>query len=100
VAQRTKEIGIRAALGAQSADIVRTVLAQAVAPVAVGLLLGGVGGYAVSSLMRSELYGIDLLDPGAYGVAACLLLATATLAAAAPVRRALRVNPVQALRHD
>ena len=100
VAQRTKEIGIRAALGAAPADIVRTVLAQAAMAVGIGLVLGGIAGYAVSGLMRNQIYGISLVDPGAYAVALCLLAASAAMAGAAPVRRALRVNPVDALRHE
>ena len=100
VAQRTKEIGIRAALGASPAAIVRAVVTQAATSVGAGLMLGGIGGYVVSGLMRNQIYGVSLVDPIAYGTALGLLALSASLATAAPVRRALRVNPVDALRQE
>lgn len=100
VAQRTREIGIRAALGAAPAAIVRTVLARTMMGVGIGVLLGGAIGYAVSGLMRSRIYGISLVDPVACGAALGLLTTCAAVAAAAPVRRALRISPVNALRQE
>ncbi len=100
VSQRTQEIGVRVALGASSGDIVRAVLSQAIRPVGVGIVLGVSAGSAVSNLMQHQIYGIGRLDPPAYLGALGLLLAAAILAAASPVRRALRVDTVDALRHE
>lgn len=100
VSQRTREIAIRATLGARSGDIVKRLLAQAMIPVSVGLVVGAAAGYAASSFMKHQIYGIGRLDPAAYVAALCLLLAAAAVAAISPVRRALQVNPVDALRHE
>ncbi len=75
-------------------------LAQAIRPVGAGLILGAAAGYLVSSLMQRQIYGIGRLDPPAYLAALGLLLAAAVIAAASPIRRALRVNTVDALRHE
>jgi predicted permease len=100
VAQRTKEIGIRAAIGASPSAIVRTVVTQVAISVGAGLVLGGVGGYAVSGLMRNQIYGVSLVDPLAYGTTLGLLAASAALATVVPIKRALSVNPVDALRQE
>jgi predicted permease len=100
VSQRTREIGIRVALGAGTRDVVRAVLTQAVRPVGVGLILGAAAGCLISSLMQHQIYGISRLDPPAYLGALGLLAAAALAAASAPIRRALRVNAVDALRHE
>lgn len=100
VSQRTREIGIRVALGADSGDVLRVVLAQAIRPVGVGLVLGGAAGFAVSNLMRHQIYGIGRLDPPAYLGALGVLLTAAAVAGAFPIRRALRVSPVEALRQE
>jgi predicted permease len=100
VSQRTREIGIRLAVGATGRDIATAVLSKAARPVAAGLLLGASAGYAVAILMERQIYGIGRLDPPAYAAALCVLLAAAALAAAFPVWRALHVNAVDALRHE
>jgi len=98
VAQRTKEIGIRMALGANSGDIVRAVAANLTMPltaaIGVGLLLAG----ALSFVMRSYLYGVHNLDPVSYLGSSGVLLGVAVLAAFVPARRALKVDPMIALR--
>jgi predicted permease len=98
VAQRTKEIGIRIALGANSGDIVRAVAANLTMPltaaIGVGLLLAA----ALSFIMRSYLYGVHNLDPVSYLGSSGVLLGVAVLAAFVPARRALKVDPMIALR--
>jgi macrolide transport system ATP-binding/permease protein len=98
VRQRTREIGIRMALGAQSADVVRLIVGGHSRAVIVGLAVGLVGAIGASQAMRSFLHGVSPFDPVAYlGVA--VLLACAGLAASyVPARRATRVDPIAALR--
>jgi uncharacterized membrane protein len=100
VRQRTREIGIRMALGAQPSEVVRLILAGHSRAVLAGLLVGLFGAIAASLIMRSRLHGLSPLDPMSYlGVAA--LLAVAGLAASyVPARRATRVDPVVALRYE
>src|SRR5450755_1808158 len=100
VTQRTREIGIRMALGARPADILAVVLRQFSRPVAVGLLAGVGGAAALSGLLRRQLFGISDLDLGAYLGAMGVFAVTVALAALWPARRALRVDPMRALRHE
>ena len=100
VARRTQEIGLRMALGAQQGDVIRSVLAQGLRPVVVGLVLGlGAAGIAATSI-RSLLFGIEPLDPAALGGVSGVLLLAATLACYLPARRASCVDPVIALRFE
>jgi putative ABC transport system permease protein len=98
VAQRSKEIGIRLALGARGRTIVGQVLAQGVTLTGAGVLLGGLLSYWATSLLASELFEVSARDPLAFTVAPVVLLAAAVLACLVPMRRALKVNPVAALR--
>jgi predicted permease len=100
VSQRTREIGIRMALGARRAHILAVVLLQFSLPVAAGLLLGVGGAAALSGLLRGQLYGISNLDPAAYLAAIGVFAVTIVGAALWPARRALRVDPMRALRHE
>jgi predicted permease len=100
VAQRTKEIGIRLALGAESGHIVRSLLTQFQRTIIVGLLVGVAGAAGVAQLLRRELYGLSTIDPLAYIGAIALFLFATGVAALWPARRALRVDPVVALRCD
>jgi putative ABC transport system permease protein len=100
VAERTREIGVRAALGAARADLVALVLRRGLALTAVGVVLG-LGGAAVASrAVASLLYGTSPLDPATYGAVAVLLLAIAAVACVAPARRAANVDPMEALRSE
>jgi len=100
VAQRTKEIGIRLALGAQSRHLVRSLTRQFWRTIIVGLVLGVLGAGGLAQLLRRELYGLSTIDPVAYISAIVLFILAVSLAALLPARRALRVDPLVALRCD
>ena len=96
--QRVKEFGVRIALGATGPDIVRMMLRQTGKLVAIGLVLGLVGGRALATLATSLLYRVSPSDPTTYGSVAVILGSIALLASYIPVRRAIAVDPVTALR--
>ncbi|MGC2696047.1 MAG: ABC transporter permease [Candidatus Angelobacter sp.] len=98
VTQRISEIGIRMALGAQRSEILRLVLLDGIWPVAVGLVIGLVGGAGAGVLIKSILYGTRPLDPTVFAGMVCSLLLTAAIASAVPAFRACRIEPTQALR--
>jgi len=100
VSQRTKEIGIRMALGAKRSHVLSAVLRQFSAPVIAGLLVGTGAAAALSQILRQQLYGISNLDPIAYLSAIGIFVATAALATLIPARRALGIDPMLALRQD
>ena len=97
VAQRTREIGVRLALGSTTRGIVRLVLREGAALVLAGLAIGLVGALALRSVLASHVYGLGALDPLVIGAAVFVLCATAFVACALPARRAGRVNPAIAL---
>jgi putative ABC transport system permease protein len=100
VAQRTSEIGIRMALGAQRDQVLRLVLADGLRPALIGLLLGLGASAGVVRLIHSMLYETRPLDPAVFGEVAITLLAVAAMACAVPAWRASRLDPVQALRTE
>jgi predicted permease len=100
VSQRTREIGVRMALGAERADVRRMVVGQGMLLTGVGLAVGLVAAFALSRLMASLLYGVEPLDVPTYAVVALALTAVATLATWLPARRASSVDPLQALRAE
>ena len=100
VSQRTKEIGIRMALGANAAHVLSVVVRQLTLPILAGALVGITGAAALSQLLRRELYGISNLDPIAYLSASVVFVAMVALAALLPARRALRVDPLGSLRYE
>jgi putative ABC transport system permease protein len=100
VTARTREIGVRLALGASASAVVRMVLAGGLAPAVAGLGLGLLGSLALSRTLATFLYDTSALDPLIYGSVIALLLMVATAACVAPARRAARFDPVIALRRD
>ncbi len=98
VSQRTQEFGIRMALGASRAEVLRMVLRQGLQLVVVGLAAGTVAAYFLSRLMASVLFGVPPTDPLTYVVVIAVLLLVATLACLLPARRATAINPMVALR--
>lgn len=100
VSQRTSEIGIRMALGAQKQTILRMIVWQGMKLVSIGLVLGGVGSYFAKKLIESRLFGVTAADPLTLTGVALLLIATALLACFIPARRAAQADPLTALRHE
>ena len=100
LSQRTREVGIRMALGAQSAQLKRMLVGQVLLLVLIGIALGLGGAATLTRLMESLLFGVAALDPVTYVVVASVLLATGTLAGWLPACRVTRINPMRALREE
>jgi putative ABC transport system permease protein len=100
VAQRAPEIGVRLALGATPLQVGRLILGQGLALAGAGVVLGLAGAIAATRLLEGLLYSVSTTDPTVYTVLAGLLLAIAALACYVPARRAMRVDPVVALRSE
>ncbi len=100
VSRRTQEIGIRMALGARGGDVTKMVLRHGFAVVAAGIVIGLVVTFAITSLIRSQLYQVSPTDPLTYVAVCALLLGVAMLACYVPAKRASRVDPMTALRHE
>jgi len=100
VEQRTGEIGVRMALGAQTIDVLRLVVRQGMNPVILGLIIGLAGTFAVGHLIATQLYQISPHDPFLLGAATIGLAISALLACVIPARRATMVDPIQALRTE
>ena len=98
VAQRTQEIGVRMALGADAGDVIRMMIRSALAPVAIGVALGAAAIAPLTGALQSQLFDIAPWDPAAVAGAAIVLLAAATLAAYLPARRATHIDPLMAMR--
>ena len=100
VAQRTREIGIRMALGAARGDVLRLIVRDGMSPTVLGVALGALGALGVTRLMRSLLYGVSPTDPIVFSVVATMLVVVALGACWVPARRAARVDPNVALRDE
>jgi putative ABC transport system permease protein len=100
VSQRTQEIGLRLAIGAQRRDVMRLVVGGGLKLALIGVVIGIGGALAMSSLMATMLYDVTQFDPPSYSATALVLLAVAMLACYVPARRAMRVDPIVALRQE
>jgi putative ABC transport system permease protein len=100
VAQRTREVGVRVALGAQRGDVLRLVLSSGLSLVALGVAGGLAAAFAATRFLGTLMFGVSPVDPPTFGAAAALLILVALLAHWVPVRRALRIDPASALRGD
>jgi putative ABC transport system permease protein len=100
VSQRTQEVGIRMSLGAQPRDVLRLILANGMAMVSAGVLAGLIVSTMLARSMSSLLYGIGIFDAPSFLITAALLMAVAVAACYLPARRAMRVDPIIALRYE
>ena len=100
VSQRTRELGIRMALGADSSSVLAMVFRRGSLLVALGVIVGGAGAYAISRLVEDLWFGISAADPLVFATVPAILVVVALLACYLPARRATRVDPVIALRSD
>ena len=98
VARRMREIGIRMALGAERASVLRLIVGQALVLVAIGVLAGGAGAFVLTRTLSTLLFGVTPHDPATFAAAAGVLTIVALAAAAVPAWRAARVDPAIALR--
>ena len=100
VARRTREIGVRMAIGADPSAVLSMVMSQGFSIVAIGLVAGGLLAAAAAVALRGLLYGITPFDPIAWGLAMTAMIAAAAVANFVPARRAMRVDPMTALRTE
>jgi putative ABC transport system permease protein len=100
VEQRTGEIGVRMALGAQTRDVLRLIVNQGMRPVVIGLAIGIVSAFAIGRLLTSQLYDVSAHNPALLAGATVLLATIALIACLLPAQRATHVDPIQALRAE
>ncbi|MEP6777151.1 MAG: ABC transporter permease [Chthoniobacterales bacterium] len=100
VEQRTGEIGVRMALGAQTKDVLRLVVRQGMTPVIIGLVVGLAAAFGLGRFLSTQLYNVSAHNPALLGSAAVMLAAVALIACLLPARRATLVDPIQALRTE
>jgi ABC-type antimicrobial peptide transport system permease subunit len=100
VAQRTREIGIRMALGATAGAVLSLILKRGMAPILIGTAIGLAGAVALTRLIKTLLFGVSAADPTTFALMASLLVVIALIASYIPARRATKVDPLAALRHE
>ncbi len=100
VGQRTQEFGVRIAVGATARDILKLVFLQGMIPLGIGLAAGLAASVAVNRILKSQLVHVSPADPIALAVASATLIVAATFGCLIPARRAMRVDPIAALRHE
>jgi ABC-type antimicrobial peptide transport system permease subunit len=100
VSQRTREIGIRMALGARAGDVLGMILSGAVRVMAIGIGIGLLAAALVTRVLGSVLYGVDALDPGTFVAVPAIIAVVGILAGAVPAVRAARVDPLESMRAE
>jgi ABC-type antimicrobial peptide transport system permease subunit len=100
VSRRTREVGLRMALGARGSDVVRMILSSGLRLTLVGVAIGAVGSALLARVLEAYLYGVSSIDPIAYLGSALILIAVAVAANIVPALRASRVSPMSALRYE
>jgi ABC-type antimicrobial peptide transport system permease subunit len=100
VGQRTREIGIRIALGARRSHVLRWVMAEGAQMAVVGVVIGVIAAFGLTRLMAGLLYGVSAVDPMTFAAVAGVLLVVALVACYIPAWRAMRVDPIVVLRHE
>jgi ABC-type antimicrobial peptide transport system permease subunit len=98
VTQRTREIGVRVALGAQQSDVLRLIVGEGVRLAIIGIVIGVIGSLLLTRSLRGLVFGVSTTDPVAFGIVVVALAFVAILAAYLPGRRAARVDPMEVLR--
>jgi ABC-type antimicrobial peptide transport system permease subunit len=100
VSRRTREIGVRVALGASTGEVLRMILSQGTRTILIGVTIGVAGSLALTRTVQSQLFGVTATDPLTFGGVTLLLVGAALLACYVPARRATKVDPLVALRHE
>jgi putative ABC transport system permease protein len=100
VTERTQEIGVRVAMGAQPRDVLKLVMVRGVTITAIGLLIGLPSAWVLAQLMAGLIYGVSSSDVATFGIISAVMCAITLLACYVPTRKAMSVDPIVALRHE